>query len=226
MRLWQTIRSVALARHHHDGAYAAVVLSGGYEEAGDNGRLRVGPGDVVFHDRFEAHLNRFSASGAEVLNLRLSATPLFLPSVACLADPVGIVRAAEASHAVAADLLLVLAKVPRAKAACADWPDELAAALIQQPSLCLSRWSAGRGLAPWTVSRGFGQVFGISPEAFRARSRARQAWKASETTEEPLAGIAARLGFADQAHMTRSVKQLTGMPPQACRRAANGFKTG
>jgi AraC-like DNA-binding protein len=82
------------------------------------------------------------------------------------------------------------------------------------------------GLAPWTLSRGFAQVFGVSPEAFRARARARQARKSIETSAEALAQIAADLGFADQSHMTRGVKQLTGMAPKALRAAANRFKTG
>lgn len=86
-------------------------------------------------------------------------------------------------------------------------------------------WAEELGLAPWTVSRGFKQVFGISPEAFRARTRARQAWKVIHTTKEPLAQVALRLGFADQPHMTCSVKQITGMPPHAWRVAANRFKT-
>jgi AraC-like DNA-binding protein len=44
-------------------------------------------------------------------------------------------------------------------------------------------------------------------------------------SKEPLAKIATDLDFADQAHMTRSVKQLTGTAPQAWRHAANRFKT-
>jgi AraC-like DNA-binding protein len=41
-----------------------------------------------------------------------------------------------------------------------------------------------------------------------------------------MASIAAELGFSDQAHMSRSVKHLTGVQPQAWRCLANGFKTG
>ncbi len=67
--MWQTIRSSVFNRHSHEHAYAAIVLSGGYEEAGDHGRFKVQAGDVVLHERFEAHINRFSASGATVLNL-------------------------------------------------------------------------------------------------------------------------------------------------------------
>ena len=36
-----------LPRHPHDEAFAAVLLSGGYVEAGDTGRHRLEPGDVV-----------------------------------------------------------------------------------------------------------------------------------------------------------------------------------
>lgn len=44
-----------LPRHRHAGAYAALVLSGGYSEAWDSGRRQVSFGEVVFHRAFEAH---------------------------------------------------------------------------------------------------------------------------------------------------------------------------
>jgi AraC-like DNA-binding protein len=223
MSLWQTIRTSSLGRHSHHGAYAALVLSGGYEEAGDQGRFRVQAGDVILHDRFEAHLDRFIASGAVLLNLPLADGQSFRPGIAKASDPDCVVRAAEKCQAEAISLLLSMVRVQRLEGA--DWPDELAIALVQNPSLRLGRWGEMKGLAPWTVSRGFSQVFGVSPEAFRARSRARHAWTAIKDTQEPLARIAAHLGFADQPHMTRSVKQLTGIGPQRWRMSANGFKT-
>jgi AraC-like DNA-binding protein len=223
MRLWQTIRASGFGRHRHQEAYAAVVLSGGYEEAGDLGRLRVEAGDVVLHDGFEAHLDRFVSSGTVVLNLRLRMAGAFTPGLARIADPDLIARTAEKDRGEATRLLL--ATVTRQRSISVDWPDELAAALLQNPSHILSRWGMQNGLAPWTLSRGFVQVFGISPEAFRARARARQARRSIETTAEPLARIAADLRFSDQSHMTRDVKQLTGMAPKALRAVANGFKT-
>jgi AraC-like DNA-binding protein len=223
MRIWQTIPASGFCRHSHHQAYAAVVLSGGYEEAGDLGRLRVEAGDVVLHDGFESHLNRFVASGALVLNLRLLPGESFTPGLAKIADPDLIARAAEKDRVEATSLLLATAT--RQRSTCVDWPDELAAALMQNPSHNLSFWAMRHGLAPWTLSRGFAQVFGVSPEAFRARARARQARRSIETTVEALAKIAADLGFADQSHMTRGVKQLTGMAPKALRAAANRYKT-
>lgn len=223
MRMWQTIRSSVLARHSHDEAYAALVLSGSYEEAGDQGRLQVEAGDVIFHGCFGAHLDRFSGSGARVLNLPLRVDHAFTPGAARVADPNLIIRIAERNRAEARDLLLLTVHEHRSRYA--DWPDELAATLIRDPSLVLSRWAEEQDLAPWAVSRGFAQVFGTSPEAFRARARALRAWKVIQATREPLAQIAFHLGFADQSHMTRSVKQITGMGPGAWRAAANRFKT-
>jgi AraC-like DNA-binding protein len=221
--MWQTIRASALARHVHEEAYAALVVSGRYEEAGDNGRFQVKVGDAVFHEQFEAHLDRFSETGAVVLNLRLPVGCSYTPGIARVADADSVARVAERSCRDAVDLLVSVAmsEMPQP----ADWPDELAAALIQNPSLKLSRWGEKNGIAPWAVSRGFALVFGVSPEAFRARIRARRALKSIQNTQAPLASIAAELDFADQSHMTRSVKQLTGTGPQAWRSAANGFKT-
>jgi AraC-like DNA-binding protein len=223
MRTWQTIRVSGFGRHVHEAAYAALVLSGGYEEAGDRGRFQVEAGDVIFHDQFEGHLNRFPVSGAVVLNLRLPISRSYTTEIARVSDPDSFARIAEKSNRDAVELLFSLAISKTAQPA--DWPDELAAALIRNPSLKLSEWGETHGILPWTVSRGFASVFGISPEAFRARARARRGLKIIHHSRTPLARIAADLGFADQSHMTRSIKQLTGIGPQAWRSAANRFKT-
>ena len=221
MRKLQTIRASTLKRHVHKEAYAALVLAGGYEEAGDHGRFRVRAGDVIFHEEFEAHLDRFPDSGAVVLNLRLRRGS-FVAGLARAVDGDEVVRVAERSCDDAIELLrtMVIEKEPVPM----DWPDELAAALMENPSLRLARWGETQRMAPWVISRGFALVFGVSPEVFRARVRARRALKVIRESEHSMARIAADLGFADQSHMTRSVKQLTGMGPRAWR-SANGFKT-
>ena len=215
MRMRQIIRTSSLGRHVHSAPYAALVLSGGYEEAGDSGRFKVSAGNVVFHDSFEAHLNRFDARGATVLNLPLTSGNHYPPGIARVADPDVVARMAEKSSQAAADLLIFL--VERCTIQFSDWPDQLASTLIECPSLKLSVWGEENGLAPWTLSRGFAQVFGISPEAFRARCRSRKALRLIRETQNSMAIIAAELGFSDQAHMSRSVKHLTGMAPQAWR---------
>ncbi len=203
-----------LARHRHAGAYAAVVLSGGYEEAGDAGRRRVQPGDVVLHGPFEAHLDRSGGQGAEVLNLVLPEGAV-LGGFGRLKDVDAVARLAERDPAEAARLLVALTR--QAPPIPADWPDLLAAALSASSPLRLETWARSQGLTPETVSRGFRRVFGVSPSRFRLEVRARRAWSAVRATPEALAAIADDAGFADQAHMTRAVTALTGRPPGAWR---------
>src|SRR5262245_23971248 len=126
MKMRQVFRASSLARHTHTVAYAALVLSGGYEEAGDQGRFRVRAGDVVFHDPFEAHLNRFSPAGAAMLNLRLPPGLHWAPApgLGRIADPDRVARLAEQDCREALGFLVAGATrwTPQPR----DWPDELA----------------------------------------------------------------------------------------------------
>jgi AraC-like DNA-binding protein len=193
------------------------VLSGHYEEAGDSGRHRVQPGNVLLHEAFEAHLDRIPTFGAVVLNLPLPAQHAFRSGVGKVDDPDAIVRLTEKGDSKAAALLLLSTQLRAPEFP--DWPDELAALLAEDASINLSGWAEERGISGWNLSRSFAKVFGISPSGFRARARTRQAWRAIRTTGLPLSAIAADLGFADQAHMTRSLKTVTGRCPGAWRSA-------
>jgi AraC-like DNA-binding protein len=217
MRKRQTLRTPLIGRHVHNRAYAALVLSGSYEEAGDSGRHHVQAGDVVLHEAFEAHLDRIFPPAAVILNVHLPADYAFRPGVGTVYDPDAIVRLAEKSEHDAAAMLLACAEDRQPELQ--DWPDELAAALIRDAELNLSFWSDATGIPAWTVSRGFAKIFGISPSAFRARARVRQAWRAIRASNTAMSAIAAEYGFADQAHMTRGVKTLTGQCPTAWRSA-------
>jgi AraC-like DNA-binding protein len=205
-----------LPRHRHEHSYLALVVSGGYEEAGDRGRQRVHEADVVIHGGFEAHLNRYDRTGAEVLNIPLPA--LMEPAMPFMraADPDAAVRLAERDPREALDFLLSTMKPVQAQTT--DWPDELATALLADPYLRLRDWAHWRGLALATVSRGFRKVFGVSPSAYRAQARGRLAWTRTVSGSEALSSVALDCGFSDQAHMTRTVQAITGKPPGVWRR--------
>jgi AraC-like DNA-binding protein len=173
------------------------------------------------HDRFEGHLDRFLSQRAIVLNLPLPQDVKLQTGLARVADLDRVVRLAEWSPHEA--LVTLFSGIEPYSLRPADWPEELAIELLEDPGLRLREWSEKRGLAPWTVSRGFTQVFAVTPEAFRLRSRARRAWKRIEGSRDRLADIAAQCGFSDQAHMTRSVKLLTGRPPHMWRDSSQGF---
>ena len=209
-------------RHRHAQGYVAVVLSGSYVEAGDEGRRRVGPGDALVHRRFDGHLDLIGLHGAEVLNLPLPADRR-LPLGLRVADPDSVARVAEADPAAASALLDAADELPPL----ADvWPDLLASDLRSQSDIRIADWATSVGLAPATVSRGFRRVFGLTPARYRAEMRARRAFAALTAGDEPLAALALSNGFADQAHFSRAISELTGFTPSVWRRKSNSFKTG
>lgn len=206
-------------RHCHAGAYADVVLSGGFEESGSSGRFHVRAGDVLIHDRFHAHLDRFERHDTRILSFILPAAVAF--PFGRVADVDAIARLSERDAPAVAEL--VAEQLIERTAPEEDWPDLLAKAMLADPDLRLDRWADAHGLSAETLSRGFGRVFATTPAAFRAEARARRAFARITDTAVPLAKIAAETGFADQAHMTRSIKALTGAPPRLWR--SNPFKT-
>lgn len=203
-------------RHCHDDAFVAVVLEGGYQEAGDEGRWNVRPGDALIHHAYESHLDRFEAKGARVLVLALPAQLAVTRLRGRVADPDRLVRLAErdgrAASAHFAELFVAAAP------AMLDWPDMLADDLRRIDPFALSDWAEEKGIRAETLSRGFRSAYGCTPKSYRADVRARAAFAAVRTGDEAFAEIAHRLHFTDQAHMTHAVAGLTGAPPGWWRR--------
>lgn len=202
-----------LDRHRHREGYVALVLAGGYVEAGDGGRLRVGAGDVVIHEAYAAHQDGFDAAGAMVLNLPL--VEGLEAGAAHIADPDAVARLAERDPVVAAALLATMLQPGGERLA--DWPDLLAAALDADPGLSISHWCDGIGINPASASRGFARAYGVSPKRYRLEARTRRALRALPGWRGGIAALAAEHGFADQAHLTRAIAGITGAPPGALR---------
>jgi len=204
----------SLTRHCHREAFATVVLAGGYDEAGDTGRHRVRAGDVIFHRAFESHLDLFYRPGAEVLVIPIP-DRWTGPTIGSVSDPDAIVRAGE-KDCVEALQLLIEGFSARATET-HDWADALAEALRADPALSLEQWAEEVGLHPGSLSRGFARVFGMSAAAYRLVQRTRRAIDALLRTEVALSRLAIDCGFADQAHMTRAVSSVAGVPPSFLR---------
>lgn len=205
-------------RHRHLRAYATIIVSGALEESSYAGRVRAIPGDVLIHPDLDAHANdRISPT------LRLIRLPWRdrdgSGGLRHLNDLDEIVRAAERDvHEAAALLTAALdGGLPGCAGEQNDWPDRLAGDLGRNPSLSLGTWADDHGLARETVSRGFTRAYGIAPEVFRAELRTKAAWFRITRGSERLGTIAVETGFADQAHMSRWVHRLTGLPPLAWR---------
>jgi len=74
------------------------------------------------------------------------------------------------------------------------------------------------GVSPYRLSRAFSHHHGISLTRFRNRVRVGRALDRLEQGERSLATLAADLGFADQAHLTRTMTAHVGETPGAVRR--------
>ncbi len=214
-----------IPRHRHAHPYAALVLEGGYEEAGEAGRFRVAAGDVLIHAAFSSHLDRAPGPRTVVLNLPLPL--LWARASARLAtDAVDLVaRLAERDLEAAGALLREhLRPGPRPLD---DPPDSLAEALSSLDAPALHAWSGARSIARTTAWRWFRRLYGVAPARYRVEARARRAWWRVVDGPDSLASIAAAVGYADQAHMTRDVRALTGRTPGEWRRLGlqHSFKT-
>jgi AraC-like DNA-binding protein len=68
-------------------------------------------------------------------------------------------------------------------------------------------------VSPYHLSRVFHRVAGVTLSRYRIRLRTNAALERLSEGERGLAALAADLGFADQAHLTRTLRAETGMPP-------------
>ncbi len=159
--------------------------------------------------------------------LNLPAIAPLPPGAGRLPDPDTAIRLAERDPLGAADY--VRAHLQPANLQCTDWPDLLAAALRADPDTALALWARRMGIDPASVSRGFARAYGVSPKRFRFEARTRRAIGALDGWRGSLAALAADQGFADQAHLTRSIAAMTGVPPVILRAKsvqARGARSG
>lgn len=208
----------ARRRHAHFYAYVSIILDGGYEQASYAGRVRLAPGDVLVQPMLDRHENLpVGARGTHLLRLgwHFDASLGGVYRVRAIDD---VIRTAARDPAAASGLLRELLEhatplQPRS----ADWPDLLAQDL-RGGEVGIADWAQRNGLARESVARGFRRSYGTSPRSFATELRAREAWLRVVTDSSGLAHIAAELGYADQAHMTRAIRALTGAPPHRWRR--------
>lgn len=199
-------------RHRHCDGYAALVLSGSYEEVGDTGRWSIEAGDIVYHRPYEAHANLIHTA-CTVMNIPVPAfvrlPPVF--RVACSED---LIKFANHGWPAFSELLnpheVKLSKT-------VNWCDRLAQDLQAKP-VRLRYWSTENGLRIETLSRRFKQVYGVTPARYRFEAQTRFALELIAHHAGTLAETALRAGFSDQAHMSRAIKTLTGYSPTSWRK--------
>jgi AraC-like DNA-binding protein len=95
--------------------------------------------------------------------------------------------------------------------------DDVRQVLAEDPDAPLHRLAGAAGLSSYHVSRVFRRTTGVTISAFRSRLRVRRALEQLAGGQRDLARLAAETGFADQAHLTRSIRRETGSTPAQLR---------
>ena len=95
--------------------------------------------------------------------------------------------------------------------------DDVRQVLAKDPGAPLQELAGAAGLSSYHVSRVFRRTTGVTISAFRSRLRVRRALEQLAGGQRDLARLAAETGFADQAHLTRSVRRETGSTPAQLR---------
>lgn len=94
------------------------------------------------------------------------------------------------------------------------WLREVREVLLADPrDASLTRLALDSGVHPVHLSRAFERHFGERPSVTRLRTMVAHALCLALAGEETLAASAHAAGFADQAHLTRAVTRLCGLPP-------------
>lgn len=210
--------------HRHDRAQLSLLLAGGYEEDSDAGRIQAdGPSVSGKPGRFE-HQNRFFDAGALILALNVDAAAslqryFVTPRPANLAGGAALRRMAEAGFESAG-----LADAARAgpSGSAAPWLTQARDRLLAEPRLGVAPLARSFGVHPVRFARLFREAFDQSPTGLRQNRRAARAIGQLVRSPTPLAEIAAAEGFADQAHLSRTISRATGWSPARLRRLFAG----
>ena len=228
-------------RHAHEYTGVSVVLAGSLVEQVGTSQVAAGPLSVVAKPAGTEHADVFGPAGAVLL--RLQVAPAWL---APLDDGTAVVGRWRWSSAPAtARWLLRLAattadrpcSVDDGIAECLGALDDDAASAtasghvpvwlghvrdrIRDARGCdvsVSALAREAGVHPVYLARRFRRAFGCSVIAFSQSERVHAAAAALADGRDSLSDVACRTGFADQSHLTRIFRRLTGVTPGGYRR--------
>lgn len=234
--------AAVLPRHYHDVPYLYVMLVGGIRERAqlrDNSCTR---GWLVFNEVGEAHQDQVFECGAEGLNIEISADWLpALRDVAQVRVPVQYQHAGPAVTAIGALELALRAPDPlqslgveeaicslietvctpaRSRGRAGAWLSQAEEWIRGRRgcNLCLGDVARAAGVHPAHLCREFRRVYGCTLTQYASRLRADWALNELIHSDAPLAEVAGRAGYADQAHLTRAIRDYFGTTPGKLRR--------
>jgi AraC family transcriptional regulator len=229
--------------HAHTYTNVSLVLAGGLRERVGGAVVAAGPLSLVVKPAGTEHETIVGAGGARLLWLclgpELAAAEASRPSLSSwrwlhgaspsrhLLQLVALAAAADGGAGACAedevhDLLVSLGGEPVARRP-ADAPRWLAAARERiddefATPIRMRDVARGAGVHPVHLARAFRAFLGCPGSRYLARRRVGAAARMLAEGRAPIAEVAQATGFADQAHLCRTFKDVTGMTPRAFRR--------
>jgi AraC-like DNA-binding protein len=88
-------------------------------------------------------------------------------------------------------------------------------------NVTLDELAQATGLERFALLRAFARSYGLPPHAWVIQERVRRAQALLRSGASP-AAAAVEVGFADQSHLSRHFRRLTGLTPGCYRRGAVG----
>ena len=220
-----------LPRHSHEQPYVNLVLAGWYREEIRTRRLEYGPGTLVMHPEGLDHRDEVGEGGARFLLVEFRETsPDWRPDFDVAGGEAvwAAYRLASCEPGLAmeegvAELELLLRKrrmmpveagKPRWLARVEEW---LRQEYVEPPSL--QELAAEAGVHPVHLSRTWRRHGGgMGLGEFVTRLRVMEAARRLKDPAARTAEVAAEVGFADQSHLSRQFRRITGMTAGEFRR--------
>ena len=225
-----------MASHEHARHQLSLLLTGTLGESGRGGDIRLDVPAVGVKPAGFAHANDYGPRGALILGIDLEpqADLHQFGLDACWqwhANPA--MALLSCSRVLVADLLEGRAVRDEAQGRVWEWLSCLKAGRaaargprpgwvvracerLREEATPLVELAHDEGLHPVYFSRAFLRWTGCTPSGFRARSRFQRAL-AMVSSGQPLATAALDAGFCDQAHFSRSARELVGLTPRQLR---------
>lgn len=225
-------------RHTHDDAHFIFVTRGWYVSSAQHAPEISGAPLLIYNPPGTTHRDRFlrrddggfdgsfvsiSVPFERMQELALPNEPLCLVDTALAARLLPELRSPEPEsrligEAVCLELLAQAARRdPFGERTAPRWL-ATACELLREDATSVYAIAAECGVHPVHLARTFRRFLGCTPGAYLRRCRVERATQLLRRTRLPLAEIAMRSGFADQAHMSRAFRTALAMTPAAFRR--------
>ncbi|HEV8587942.1 MAG TPA: AraC family transcriptional regulator [Pyrinomonadaceae bacterium] len=231
--------NLKLPRHEHECAYFCYVLRGSYDETCGSRLQACRPSSLIFHNRHEAHTDRFHGEGAQLLSVELR--PHWIESLSegsTIVNGLCDFHSRVSSHLAvkiwdelrnddtAAPIALegltleLIATTARNVRAGREpgiprrirRAKEYLDAHFSEP-LRLSRLAVALDAHPVYLAREFRRHYRCTVGEYIRKLRINSACHQIATSEEPLVRVALNAGFSDQANFCRTFKRHTGKTP-------------